>query len=145
MSAEPPIRYGCVNAALVPRILQDITTEKVDEAKKHKLQDEAHGAGEPGWKLKLNAHLARKALRDGERLARKVTNDNIKWDSLLRREQGLVGEFHSQRLHARVVQANTNHGHDIARAHDLGFQPGQNMCRDVPIGVRAHLRTLQGS
>ena len=60
-------------------------TEPSSSCRSSKLQDEAHGAGEPVWKLKLNAHLARKALRDGERLARKVDTGNRKWDCLASR------------------------------------------------------------
>ena len=40
-------------------ILEAIATEKVEEAKQRKLQDKAHGAGEPVWKLKQNAAAAR--------------------------------------------------------------------------------------
>ena len=126
-------------------VLGAIETEKVEEAKKRKLQDEAHGAGEPVWKLRGNAQLARKTLRDGERLARKVDIGHITYDSLSRREQGLLDDFHNKELHVRVDQANTVYGHGIARTHDFGFRPGQNMCLDVPIEVRADLRTLQGS
>ena len=50
--------------------------------KKRKLQDESHGGGEPVWKLKLDAHLGRKALRDGERLAKKVDSGKIQFDWL---------------------------------------------------------------
>ena len=108
--ARAVIRYGCTNVAVVTSILEAIATEKVEEAKKRKLQDEAHGAGEPVWKLKLNAHLARKALRDGERLARKEQTGNIKWDWLTRHEQDLIEDFHARRLHVRVGQANKNIG-----------------------------------
>ena len=63
-------------AALMPlfwtAILEAIGAEKKEDVKKRWLEDEEHGAGEPVWKLKHNAHLARKALRDGERLARKI-------------------------------------------------------------------------
>ena len=52
--------------------MEAIEKEKTEAAKKRKHQDESHGAGEPVWKLKRDAHLARKVLRDGERLARKV-------------------------------------------------------------------------
>ena len=122
-----------------------LNKEKAEEAKKRKLQDEAHGAEEPQWKLKQNAHLARRALRDGERLAKKVATDNLKYKLLPRHQQELVEDFNARRLHVRVDEANLLYGHGIARTHDFGFRPGENMCRDVPIEVRAHLRTLQGS
>ena len=67
--ARAVIRYGCTNVAVVTSILGDIATEKVVGAKKRKLQDEAHGAGEPVWQLRGNTQLARKALRYGERRA----------------------------------------------------------------------------
>ena len=95
------------------------------------------------WRLKLDAHLARKALRDGERLARKVQTGKTKWDWLSHKERQLLDDFNDRRLHVRVDRANNEYGHGIARTHEFGFRPGENMCRDVPIEVRAHLRTLQ--
>ena len=55
--ARAVIRYGCTNAAVATSILGAIETEKVEEAKKRKLQDEAHGAGEPVWKLRATPSL----------------------------------------------------------------------------------------
>ena len=105
--------------------------------KKRKLQDESHGAGEPVWKLKLDANLARKALRDGERLAKKLDSGKIQLDWLFQQQKELLEEFHVRRLHVRVDRANVAHGHGIARTHDFGFRPGENMCREVPIAGRA--------
>ena len=104
--ARTVIRYGCTNDSVLANMLEAIGAEKAEEAKKRKRQGEAHGAGEPVWKLKLNAHLARKALRDGERLARKVQTGNIKWDCLPRHEQDFIEDFHARRLHVRVDRAN---------------------------------------
>ena len=83
-----------------------IAEEKTEEAKKRKLQDESHGAGEPVWKLKRDAHLARKALREGERLAKKVDRGKIQFDWLSHRQQELLEGFHARRLHVRVDLAN---------------------------------------
>ena len=113
--------------------------------KKRKLQDESRGAEEPVWKLKKDAHLARKALREGERLAKKLDSGKIQFDRLTHQQQELLEDFAARRLHVRVDRANVAFGHGIARTHDFGFRPGENMCRDVPIEVRAHLRTLQRS
>ena len=103
--ARTIIRYGCTTAVMSIIVLA-IEMEKVEEAKKRKLQDEAHGAGEPVWKLKLNAHLARKALRDGERLARKEEANKIEWDCLHRHEQLLLQDFRARKLHVEVDRAN---------------------------------------
>ena len=95
------------------------------------------------WRLKLEAHRARKALREGERLQRKVESGKVKWDWLSTQQQQLVQDYDARRLHVRVDRANQAYGHGIARTHDFGFQPGENMCRDVGTEVLAHLRTLQ--
>ena len=68
-AARAVIRYGTTDVAVLTCILDAIDEEKKEEAKKRL---DAHGAGEPVWRLKLDAHLVRKALRDGERLARKI-------------------------------------------------------------------------
>ena len=125
--------------------MESVAKEKKEEAKQRKLHDEAHEAGEPVWKLKLNAHQARKALRDGRCLTKQLERGIIKLDSIPRDERELIEDFHARRLHARVDRANKKYGHGIARTHDFGFAPGENMCRDVPIEVRAQLRTLQSS
>ena len=62
------------------------------------------------WKLKLNAHLARKAMRDGERLATKLDSGKIQLDWLTQ----LLEEFHTRRLHVRLDRANVGYGHGIA-------------------------------
>ena len=126
-------------------MLADIAEEKKEEADKRRRQEETHGAEEPVWRLKLKAHLARKALRDGERLTRKVEAGTVRFAWLSEKEQQLVQDYDSRRLHVRVDQANEKYGHGIARTNDFGCRAGENMCRDVPIEVRAHLRTLQRS
>ena len=72
-----------------------LNKEKAEEAKKRKHQDEAHGAEEPVWKLKRAAHLARKRLRDGERLARKVLAGSIQWARPLQTQE-LLDDFPRQ-------------------------------------------------
>ena len=49
--ARAAIRYGCSNPAVVTELVESIATEKKEEVKKRKLQDEVHGAGEPVWGL----------------------------------------------------------------------------------------------
>ena len=61
-------------------IVESIATEKKEAVQKRRLQDEVHAAGEPVRKLKLDAHQARKALRDGRRLAKRLERDIIKLD-----------------------------------------------------------------
>ena len=104
---------------------------------------EVDGAEEPMWKLKHRAYKARKALREGRRLATQIDRGIIEWASLNRDEQDLIGDYNSDKLHAQVDQANLKYGHGIARTNDFGFKPGDNMCTDVPIEARAQLRTLQ--
>ena len=143
--ARAVIRYGCANVALLTTLVTAIDAEKQAEAKKRKLHVETHGAGEPVWQLRLNAHHARQALRDGRRLARKVAAGHLTWECLSGCGQDLMQDYNARRLHVRVDEANAAYGHGIAQTHDFGFRPGQNMCRDLPIEVRAVLRTLQGS
>ena len=80
--ARAIIRYSITDAAVVACMQEAIAEEKTEEAKKRKLQHESHGAGEPVWKLKMNAHLARKALREGERLAKKLQRGKLQIDWL---------------------------------------------------------------
>ena len=70
-------------------------------------EDESHGAG-----LKLDAHLARKALRDGERLVKKL----LDW---LPQRKELLEEFHARWLHVRVDRAHEVYGHGIATILDF--------------------------
>ena len=51
----------------------------------------------------------------------------------------------SRKLHVNVDKANKAYGHGIARTNDFGFEEGENMCRNVPMDVRAQLRLLQGN
>ena len=44
--------------------------------------DESHGAEEPVWKLKVDAHNARKKLREAVRLAKQLDSGVIEWDQL---------------------------------------------------------------
>ena len=143
--AKAVIRYGFTNMQSITTVMLAIGKEKTEEANKRKREEEAHGAGEPVWRLRRDANLARKVLREGQRLQRKVDSGRIRWDRLSNRERQLVEDYTAKRLHVKVDQANRQYGHGIARTHDFGFHPGEHMCRDVPIEVRAHLRTLQGS
>ena len=133
--ARAVIGFGTSDPAIIANILEAIQKEKEEEVKKRKLQDESHGAGAPVGKLKLDAHIARKALRDGERLAKKLDSGNIQLDWIHHQQKELLEEFHARRLHVRVDRAYVACGHGIARTHDFGFRPGDNMCRDVPIEV----------
>ena len=69
----------------------------VEEAKKRKRQEEEHGAEEPVWKLKLNAHKARKALREGRRLSTQIETGIIEWDSLPHDKQELIYHYNNRK------------------------------------------------
>ena len=116
---------------------------KTEEAKKRKLMDESHGAEEPVWKLKVDAHNARKKLREAVRLAKQLDSVVMEWHQLTWHDRQLLEDFHARRLHTRVDRANLKYGQGIARTHDFGFRPGDNMCTDVPIEVQAQLRVLK--
>ena len=145
--ARAIIRYGMTEVGVVPELLAALSKEKADVAaeRKRRREEETHGAKEPVWKLKVSAHKARKALRAGERLERKLSSGKTTWDSLSSEQQTLVNRFISRQAHVDVDNANAKYGHGMARTHDFGFRPGENMCRDVSIEVRAHLRTLNKS
>ena len=70
--ARAVIRHGTSDASISTCIVEAVNHEKQEEVKKRKLEDEERAAGEPMWRLKLDAHLARKQLRDGVHLAWKV-------------------------------------------------------------------------
>ena len=124
--------------------MEAIGKEKGQEKMERQREEEAHGAGEPVWKLKRNAHLARKRLREGERLKRKIGNGDITYHWLSQQEQQLLDRLDSGKLHQYVECANAKYGHGIARTNDSGFRQGENTNHHVPIEVRAHLHILQG-
>ena len=112
--ARAVVWYGTSDPAVVANILEAIGQEKEEEVKRRKLQDESHGAGEPVWKLKLDAHIARKALRDGERLAKKLHSGKTQLD-WLRHHQKEWKSSYAKGLHVRIDRANVTYGHGIAR------------------------------
>ena len=98
------------------------------------------GAGEPPRgveTLRREAYLARRALRDGARFARK------EYGKLGERGQRLHEGFVNRTLHRRVDKANQAYGHGMARTHDFGFKPGQNMCKQIPQHVAIALAVLK--
>jgi len=143
--ARAVIRYGTMTAASLTSLHVAIVEEKKEEGNKRKFEEDAHGAGEPVWKLKRAAHLARKALREGVRLSKNVNKGFYSMDNLDWHQRQLVEDCNARLLHVRVDRANLAYGHGVAHTHDFGFEPGDNMCRDVPIEVRAHVRSLQTS
>ena len=52
-------------------------------------------------------------------------------------------ELGARRLQVAVDKANEAYGHGMARTNDFGFAAGDNMCRTVPVDVRARLHQLQ--
>ena len=72
-------------------------------------------------------------------MKRKVDADDKAWRWFTKRQKLLVAECDAGMLHDHVDQANAEYGHGIARTGDFGFAPGDNMCRDLPMEVKAHL------
>ena len=134
-------RASSGTAPVIPLSLQTFSRpskRKEEDVKKRKLQDESHGAGEPVWKLKLDADLARKALRDGGRLVNKLDSGKIQLHWLFHQQKELVEEFHARRLHVRVDRANVAYGHGIARTHDFGFGPEEKCVVTCPSRCEHH-------
>ena len=46
---------------------------------------------------------------------------------------------------SKLIKLIKKYGHGIARTNDYGFKEGENMCLDVPMEVRAHLRIVKNS
>ena len=65
-------------APSVPRAAAELSAG-ANQAKKREreLAEEAHGAAEPVWKPKQTTHLVRKALRDAERLSRRLAAGRV--------------------------------------------------------------------
>ena len=83
-------------------------------------------------------HLTRLGAHMGS-----ADNKKRNWDSLSQDERESLELLARRTLHVQVDRANLAYGHGIARTNDFGFQEGENMCRHVPMDVRAHLRQLQ--
>ena len=135
------------------QLKQELDRER--QAKKRKADDEdmhgvsepvntVDGDAEPVERLRKKAKNARNALRQAQSLQRKLDNNEIKWDSLGQQERESLEQLASRKLHVNVDKANKAYGHGIARTNDFGFEEGENMCRNVPMEVRAHLRQLRG-
>ena len=122
-------------------MLELLREEKDNDAKKRKTDE--HGASEPVWSLKRKAHIARRALQRGRTLQRKLERGVMKYERLSEEQQKLVENFNNRTLHVAVDKANVAYGHGVARTHDFGFEPGANMCRALPLEVRAHLALLK--
>ena len=97
------------------------------------------------WKLKSYAYNARKALRAGLQLKRKVDSGMEKIDELDRYQTKLLDDMSARLLHVEADKANRRYGHGIARTNDFGFKSGENMFLDVSMEVRAYLRIVQNS
>ena len=59
------------------------------------------------------------------------------------KQKMLLEAFDSGKLHGDVDKANKAYGHGMARTDAYGFEPGDNMCTEVPMDVKAHLRQLR--
>ena len=62
---------------------------------------------------------------------------------LPRKQKMLLEDLASRKLHVDVDKANIAYGHGMARTHDYGFEPGENVRREIPMDVKAHLRQLR--
>ena len=150
--ARAIVRYGIDDPAVLLRVKQQLDEEtqakkrKADEAMDCNVEpvNTVDGDAEPVERLRKKAKTARYALRQAQSLQRKLDNNEIKWDSLGQQERESLEQLASRKLHVNVDKANKAYGHGIARTNDFGFEEGENMCRNVPMEVRAHLRQLQG-
>jgi len=62
-----------------------------------------------------------------------------------RHQTKVLDDMGSRLLHVAIDKANKKFGHGIARTNDFGFKSGENMCLDVSMEVRTHLRIVKNS
>ena len=76
-------------------------------------------------------------------MKRKADADPTAWKWFAKWQKTLVCDCEAGILHERVDHANAEYGHGIARTGDFGFAPGDNMCRDLPMEVKAKLAAVR--
>ncbi len=120
---------------LISEFLRELADIKAERRKR--TEDHTHGAEEPVWKLRRTAHQARREWREGRRLSK------LDYWSLNDYGQRLVDDWVCDALSVRMDKANQDYGHGIARTHDFGYEPGQNMNTQIPTDVAAALKLLK--
>ena len=149
--AKAIIRSGVGDVKFVS-VLRTVLVQEEREEKKKKRDAleknnpapwQQHGAEEPVWMFRQRARLARKTLRRTQNLMLKVENGVLDIDYLPYKQKMLLEDLASNKLHVDVDKANTAYGHGVARTHDYGFVPGEDVWKPVPMDVKAHLRQLR--
>ena len=152
--ARAIVRYGIEDPTVVVRLKEQLDLErqtekqKADDDNTHGVSESVNtvdGGAEPAKSLRKTALKARYALRQAQSLQRKLDSDEISWYYLSQQQRELLDQLVSRKLHVNVDKANKAYGHGIARTNDFGFAEVENMCRNVPMDVRAQLRLLQGN
>ena len=148
--AKAITRYGVGDVDFVSVLRTVLAQEEREEKKKRKALEidnpapwQQHGAEEPVWMLRQRAQLARKTLRRTQNLMLKVDNGVLDTDYFPYKQKMLLVDLASRKLHGDVDKANKAYGHGMARTDAYGFEPGDNMCTEVPMDVKAHLRQLR--
>ena len=86
--------------------------------------------------MRGRAQAARAELREGRLLSDSLDANTLPYNRLNDRQLRLVDEYNSRALHQKVDAANKEYGHGVARTHDYGFAPGEQMCRVETITQR---------
>ena len=121
--------------------------EKREEkaAKRKRWEETQDGAEEPVRKLRVRAKIARKNLRQAQRMSNEIQNNELDIEYLSDKQKTLLGDLDTRKLHFEVDRANEAYGHGMARTHAFGFTPGENTRREIPTDIKAHLRQLRNS
>ena len=143
--ARAIVRFGVSDAHLLASLRENVDKERREEkaAKRKRWEEMQDGAEEPVWMLRARAKIARKKLRQAQSMSNKIQNNVLDIEYLSDKQKTLLEELDTRKLHFEVDRANEAYGHGVARTHVFGFTPGENMRRDIPMEIRAHLRQLR--
>ena len=143
--ARAIVRFGVSDAHLLASLRENADKERREEkaAKRKRWEEMQDGAEEPVWMLRARAKIARKKLRQAQSMSNKIQNNVLDIEYLSDKQKTLLEELDTRKLHFEVDRANEAYGHGVARTHVFGFTPGENMRRDIPMEIRAHLRQLR--
>ena len=72
-------------------------------------------------------------MRRTRNLTRQVESGECDKAYLPEKQKMLLEAFVSGKLHGDVDKANKAYGHGMARTDAYGFEPGDNMCTEVPM------------
>ena len=132
------IRHGAGppdSTTVFGEFLQQLADIKADR-RKRKAED-TPGAEESVRELRRTALQTRWQWREGRRLS------NLDYNSLNASGRALVDDWLCGALSAKVDRANKAYGHGIARTHDFGYKPGQNMNTQMSTDVAAALKRVK--